>query len=62
MTVRVLIGTDGRARKAEIAQSSGYPRLDNASVAAVLQWRYVPGKRGGVPEEMWVKVPIRWGD
>jgi len=59
--VRVLIGTDGRAKKAEVKESSGYQRLDDASVEAVLSWRYVPGKRGGVPEEMWVLVPIRWG-
>ena len=61
VTVRVLIGTDGRAKKAELGKSSGYPRLDDASVKAALSWRYVPGKRGGVPEEMWVNVPIRWG-
>lgn len=60
--VRVLIGADGRARKAEISRSSGYPRLDQASIDAVLGWRYVPGKRGGVPEDMWFVVPIRWGD
>lgn len=60
--VRVLIGADGRARKAEISRSSGFPRLDQASIDAVLGWRYVPGKRGGVPEDMWFVVPIRWGD
>ena len=60
--LRVLIATDGRAKTAQIKQSSGYKRLDDASVTAALAWRYVPGKRGGVPEEMWVNVPIRWGD
>jgi protein TonB len=60
--LRVLIGTDGRARSAQVKQSSGFPRLDEASRTAVLAWKYVPGKRGGVPEEMWVNVPIRWGD
>jgi protein TonB len=61
VVVRVLIGTDGRARSAQVKQSSGFTRLDEASVTAALGWRYVPGKRGGVPEEMWVNVPIRWG-
>jgi protein TonB len=60
--LRVLIGVDGRAHQVEIARSSGYPRLDNASRDAVLQWRFVPGKRGGVPEEMWYQVPIRWAE
>jgi protein TonB len=58
--VRVLIGTDGTAQNAEIRQSSGYERLDQAALATVLKWRYVPGKRGGVPEAMWFNVPINF--
>ena len=54
----VLIGVDGKAQKAEIAQSSGFERLDAAALATVQRWRYVPGKRGGVPEAMWFKVPL----
>jgi protein TonB len=61
VVVRVLIGTDGTAQKAEIQHSSGFARLDQAALAAVLGWRYVPGKRGGVPEAMWYTVPIKWG-
>jgi protein TonB len=58
--VRVLIGTDGAAQRAEVAESSGYDRLDQAGVSTVLKWRYVPGKRGGVPEAMWFRVPINF--
>jgi periplasmic protein TonB len=60
VVVRVLIGPDGRAQDAQVGKSSGYPRLDQAAVNTVRNWRYVPGKRGGVPEAMWVNVPIRW--
>ena len=56
--VRVLIGVDGTAQKTEIKQSSGFDRLDQAALATVLRWRYVPGKRAGVPEAMWFNVPI----
>ncbi len=56
--VRVLIGADGSAQKAEIKQSSGFERLDQAALSTVLLWHYVPGKRGGVPEAMWFNVPI----
>jgi protein TonB len=56
--VRVLIGADGLAQDAQLAQSSGYPRLDTAAVDTVRKWRYVPGKRGGIPETMWFTVPI----
>lgn len=58
--VRVLIGADGTAQKAEIKTSSGFDRLDRAALATVLQWRYVPGKRGGVAEAMWFNVPINF--
>ncbi|WP_068832372.1 energy transducer TonB [Polaromonas jejuensis] len=58
--VRVLIGVDGLAHKAEINKSSGYERLDQAALNTVLKWRYVPGKRGGVAEEMWFNVPVNF--
>ncbi len=56
--VRVLIGIDGAPQKSEIRQSSGFERLDQAAQNTVMAWRYVPGKRGGVPEAMWFVVPI----
>ncbi len=60
VVVRVLIGLDGTAQRAEIRQSSGYDRLDQAALATVQRWRYVPGKRAGVPEAMWFNVPINF--
>lgn len=60
VVLRVLIGADGSAKQAQIRQSSGYERLDQAALATVLKWRYVPGKRGGVPEDMWFNVPIHF--
>lgn len=58
--VRVLIGVDGLAQKAELKQSSGFDRLDRVALDTVLKWRYVPGKRGGVAEAMWFNVPINF--
>lgn len=58
--VRVLIAADGTAQDAEVRQSSGYERLDRAAVETVRKWRYVPGKRAGVPEAMWFNVPINF--
>lgn len=60
VVVRVLISMEGLAEKAEIRTSSGYPRLDEAALATVQRWRYVPGKRAGVAEAMWFNVPIRF--
>ena len=56
--VRVLIGTDGLPQKAELQAGSGYDRLDRAALESVMRWRFVPGRRGDVPEPMWVTVPI----
>ena len=60
VVVRVLIGADGLPQKAEIRTSSGFERLDQAGLATVMKWRYVPGKRAGVPEAMWFNVPINF--
>ena len=56
----VLIGVDGKPVSAKLIQSSGFPRLDEAAYAAVMRWRYVPGKRNGVVEAMSFNVPINW--
>lgn len=61
VTHRVWIGVDGKAQRAELVTSSGFPRLDKAAYDAVMSWRYVPGKRNGVPETMPFLVPIDWG-
>ena len=60
VVVRVLIATDGTAQRAEIRTSSGFERLDQAALATVQKWRYVPGRRDGVPEAMWFNVPIQF--
>lgn len=59
--VRVYIGVDGQASNASVVKSSGFERLDQASLDTVLnKWRYAPGKRDGVPEGMWIEVPLDW--
>ena len=58
--MRVLIGTDGLPQQAEIRKSSGFSRLDESAATTVMKWRYVPGKRAGVPEAMWFNVPINF--
>lgn len=60
VVIRVLIGPDGTAQQAQVEQSSGFARLDQAALSTVGHWRYVPGKRAGVPEAMWFNVPINF--
>ena len=58
--VYALIETNGTASEAQIKTSSGYDRLDQAALKTVLRWRYVPGKRAGVPEAMWYDIPLNF--
>ncbi|WP_247655671.1 energy transducer TonB [Hydrogenophaga aromaticivorans] len=58
--VRAFIEVNGSASKAEIRTSSGYERLDQTALQTVLKWRYIPGKRAGVPEAMWFNIPINF--
>ncbi len=60
VTMRVLIGVDGLPQKAEIRKSSGFDRLDQSAAITVMKWRFMPGKRAGVPETMWFNVPINF--
>ena len=60
VVVRALIDTNGTASQASIQTSSGYERLDQTALSTVQRWRYVPGKRGGVPEAMWFSIPLNF--
>jgi protein TonB len=54
------IATDGKALQALVNISSGYPRLDRAALNSVLNWRFIPGNKAGVPQQMWVNIPINF--
>ena len=44
----------------EVANSSGFDLLDEASVRAVKDWHFVPGTKNGNRVRQWVMVPIRF--
>jgi protein TonB len=58
--VRVYIDANGQPQRAELKQSSGYERLDETALNTVLKWRYLPGKRNGLAEAMWLQVPLEF--
>jgi protein TonB len=58
--VRVFIDASGQPQQAEVKQSSGFERLDQTALNTVLKWRYLPGKRNGTPEAMWLQVPLEF--
>ncbi len=58
--IKVFIGVDGNVQQAEVFRSSGFDRLDQEALKAVQKWRFVPGKRNGVPEAMWFNQPVNF--
>jgi protein TonB len=60
VVINVYISAEGKPTQAKILTSSGFERLDQTALRAAKMWRYVPGKRNGVPEAMWVPVPVRF--
>ena len=56
--LRVEVKPDGKPGRIEIAQSSGYPVLDEASMEAIRSWKFVPAKIGDQAVAGTVEVPI----
>lgn len=56
--LRVHVMPNGRPDTVQIAASSGSPALDEAALAAVRQWTFIPAKRGDTAIDGWVTVPL----
>jgi len=49
VVLRIQVLANGRAGTVEVTRSSGKPQLDEAAVAAVRNWKFIPAKRGDTP-------------
>jgi protein TonB len=58
--MKVLVSADGAAEDVQIEKSSGSDRLDNAAVAAVKKWRFIPAKKNNQPLSASVLVPMKF--
>lgn len=59
VTLRVLVGTDGRVMDGQVQASSGFPRLDEAALKHALRaWRFNPGTEDGAAVQMWHQVKV----
>ena len=56
--VGLTIGTDGRVSNAWLESSSGNSAMDEAAVAEVYNWRFVPAKRNGAAITVNSRVPV----
>jgi protein TonB len=58
VTLRVLVGVDGKPQKVEIDRTSGSHALDIAARDAVRHWTFRPGIRNGIAYAAWAVVPV----
>ncbi|QGX39475.1 energy transducer TonB [Permianibacter aggregans] len=56
--LRVHVLPDGLPDQIELAESSGFSRLDKAAMRTVNQWRFVPAQQGSETVAAWVLVPV----
>ena len=55
--LRFLINEEGKAEKAEIKQTSGYKRLDNAAKAGLFSCKFIPASVDGTFIKDWAVIP-----
>jgi periplasmic protein TonB len=59
--LNILVNPDGGVARLELAESSGFPRLDHSAMMTVRSsWKFEPAHRGGKPLAAWVTVPIQF--
>lgn len=56
--LRVHVLASGKPGEVQLQKSSGRDQLDDAALAAVKRWSFVPAKQGDVAVDGWVSVPI----
>lgn len=60
VTLKFLIGTDGKVLQADIEKSSGFSRLDEAARNALSKCQFRPGTVDGKPEQSWASIKYTW--
>lgn len=56
--LRVHVLASGQPGEIQVQKTSGHEQLDDAALAAVKRWSFVPAKQGDVAQDGWVSVPI----
>ena len=58
--VRVLIGVDGRVKAVELVSADDPAFFEATKRRALTRWRFKAATRGGVPEESWKEMRVRF--
>ncbi|MES2986779.1 MAG: TonB family protein [Pseudomonadota bacterium] len=60
VSIRVLIGTDGRVKSVEQVSATSSAFFEATKRQALGKWRFKPATRGGVPQESWKTMSVRF--
>jgi protein TonB len=60
VSLRFLIGPDGKVIQSEIEKSSGFKRLDEAARAGLSRCQFRPATVDGKPEQAWASMKYTW--
>jgi protein TonB len=56
----VLIGVDGRVKAAQSVSATSAAFFEATRRQALSKWRFKPATRGGIPEESWKTLSVRF--
>lgn len=59
VTLKVLVGADGRAVRAYVTRRLGHG-LDYRAVESILQYRFTPAKQAGLPQTSWMNLDVKF--
>lgn len=60
VTVRILVGTDGRVKALEAVRADAPAFLEATRKQAISKWRFLPATRDGEPVESWREMTVRF--
>jgi protein TonB len=60
VSLRFLVGVDGKVIQSEVEKSSGFKRLDEAARAGLSKCRFQPATVDGKPEQAWASMKYTW--
>ncbi|MFM2057082.1 MAG: hypothetical protein RLY71_1467 [Pseudomonadota bacterium] len=60
VSLRFLVGVDGKVLQAEIEKSSGFKRLDEAARTGLSRCQFKPATVDGKPEQGWASLKYTW--
>lgn len=60
VTLRLLVGSDGKVKDARLVKSSGYPALDEAAAVGLSKCSFNPAVKDGKPVDAWTAFQYVW--